>query len=200
MARARRWRWSRADAVALEGLSLAVLVLALALGVLAPLVAAVAGSPVTTQVLLDPALVQVGGLPAGVDVDDLTATVTVSAPGRGQAAAVALPTALGGLLVAGGAWLVHGMARSLRRGEPLTYDNARRLVVLALVVGIGGTTVQLAAVAASAAAVGGAEGNGPVVAGGSLSFLPLLAMLPLAALAEVFRRGARALEDVEGLV
>lgn len=146
--------------------------------------------------LLDPGAAGVTGLVPGAEVLDLTATVRVSDPGVGASLAQALPTVLGGLLVAAGAALMLRMARSLRLGEPLTVANARRLVALALLVGVGGMAVQLVSLLASS----GVDLEGPVVAGGTLSFLPLLAMLPLAALAEVFRRGARAVQDTQGLV
>lgn len=193
----RRWSWSRTDGRALEGLALAALLVAVAFAVVQPLVAVATGGPVTTQVLLDPDAAGVTGSVPGAEVLDLTATVRLSDPGVGASLALALPTVLGGLLVAAGAGLVLRMARSLRLGEPLTVANVRRLVALALLVGVGGMVVQLVSLAAS---VGAAGVGGPVVAGGTLSFLPLLAMLPLAALAEVFRRGARAVQDTQGLV
>lgn len=148
---------------------------------------------------MDDDAVDVADVPANQEVSDLTAAVTVADPSVEQAWTAAVPQLLDGLLVGTGAWLVLRMARTLRAGDPFTAANARRLTALALVVGVGGTASQIVHVA-STLAVLDIDPAGPYVAGGVLSFLPLLLMVAVAALAEVFRRGARMAQDVEGLV
>lgn len=202
-ARLSRWlwaaRWSRADSVLLEGLAMLAIVLAVALGVGLPLVAAATGQDVVVQALLGDDAVDVTDVPANQEISELTAAVTVAHPSPQQAWTAAVPQVLDGLLIGTGAWLILRLARTLRAGDPFTPANARRLTLLALVVGIGSTASQMLHIASTLAVLDIAPG-GPYVAGGVISFLPLLLMLALAALAEVFRRGARMAQDVEGLV
>ncbi|KOX23626.1 DUF2975 domain-containing protein [Nocardiopsis sp. NRRL B-16309] len=101
---------------------------------------------------------------------------------------------------------VHRMVRSLDRGEPFVTANVRRVFVIALTVVIGSMVVPMvAAVCENALRARALESDeiafSFVVFGeGGISPALLFTGFLLAALAEVFRRGARLRADVEGLV
>lgn len=119
-----------------------------------------------------------------------------------------LGQALPGLLIAAMtiavAWLLFQLLRSTQAGEPFTRENVRRINLTALIVGIGGTLAQVAqGFADNAIHTSGrlpdSSAASPVF---ELSFtpLPLVAMLVIALVGEVLRRGIELRDDVAGLV
>ncbi|RKS04581.1 DUF2975 family protein [Nocardiopsis sp. Huas11] len=102
--------------------------------------------------------------------------------------------------------MVYGMIRSLGRGEPFVTANVRRVYVIALTVLIGSMVVPMvAAVCENALRSRALESDEVafyfVVFGeDGISLALVLTGFLLAALAEVFRRGARLRADVDGLV
>jgi hypothetical protein len=157
--------------------------------------------PVTTE----PDLPQIGAgaVPEGDGLEiggPITANVYIVGPALRQRIAVIGPTVLGGLVTVGVLFLLYQLVRSLRQGDPFRRVNARRLLGIAALVGVGG----------QAAVVLDAWGHRlivthPIVApfveqDVRLSFVPLLAGLGVAVAAEVFRQGARMREDLAGTV
>lgn len=117
-----------------------------------------------------------------------------------------LTQAIPGLILVGMtisiAWLVFQLLRSTQAKEPFTRRNVRRVNLIALIVGIGGVLVQLAqSVADSAIQTSGRLPDPPVlIFEFSFTPVPLVAMLVIALVGEVLRRGVKLRDDVEGLV
>ena len=117
-----------------------------------------------------------------------------------------LTQALPELLVAGltiaVAWMLYQLLRSTQAREPFTRRNVRRINTIALVIGLGWILVQFAQGVADNAI----QTTGRLPDRGGLTFvftftpLPLVVMLVIALIGEVFRRGVQLRDDVEGLV
>jgi hypothetical protein len=117
-----------------------------------------------------------------------------------------LTQALPELLVAGltiaVAWMLFQLLRSTQAREPFTRRNVRRINAIALVIGLGWIVVQFAQGVADNAI----QTTGRLPDRGDLTFvftftpLPLVVMLVIALIGEVFRRGVELRDDVEGLV
>ncbi len=107
---------------------------------------------------------------------------------------------VGGLTALGVLGLLLQIVRSLQRDEVFARVNARRLGVLAVVLGVGGMAAQLLTAFGTVRVLDADFVPGKAIPVFGFSFLPLLAALGVAVLAEVFRQGAALREDVEGLV
>lgn len=189
-------RWSRIDQLFFEGLLYAVPGLVLVL-VAARVVRAWHGDPLEVT---GPLPASVAAPPEGV-TGPLSGTVVLSTPSTGDHVVALLPGLLGLVLAVTAAWLLLGIARGLRAGDPFTRANARRLSSLAVLVVVGGllmtTTQAISTEALMAAALPGAEDRPSVY---EVSLWPFPVAMFVFFLAEVFARGARLREDVEGLV
>jgi hypothetical protein len=188
-------RWTRTDQVFLEGVLWALPGLAL-LGVVADGVRAVRGQALEVSGSLPDDLVPSVDLVTG----PLTGTVVVPDPTTTQYGWALVPSVLLLVLAVVAAWLLLGVARSLRTGDPFTTANASRLRVLGVLLVVGGTFVPVVQSIAFEGVLDPLLPAGPRTWTLELSFLPLLAGLLVFFLAEVFARGARLREDVEGLV
>ena len=100
--------------------------------------------------------------------------------------------------------LLFRLLRSIQAAEPFTRGNVRRINAIALIVGLGGMLVQLTqGFADNAIHTSGrlpdSSAAAPVF---ELSFtpIPLVAMLVIALVGEVLRRGIELRDDVAGLV
>ena len=188
-------RWTRVDQVLLEGLLYAVPALGV-LAVGARLLHAARGDEIQVTGPLPGALVN----PAAGVLGPLSGTVVVREPGASDYGWDLLPLLLAVVVATVAAFLLLGIARGLRAGDPFTTANARRLTCLAVLVMVGGFFLQtmhdISREALLAAALPGQER--PWVA--ELSFWHIPVGVLVFFLAEVFRRGARLREDVEGLV
>lgn len=188
-------QWSRTDQVFLEGMLWALPGLAM-LQALLQVVRALRGDPLPVTGSLPDDLVTPTQLVSG----PFTGTVLVQDPSAAQYGWAVVPTVLLLVLAVVVARLLLGVARSLRAGDPFTTANARRLTTLAIVVIVGGTFLPIF----QAVAVEGVLD--PLLPGGPRSWTldlrlwPLLCGLLVFFLAEVFARGARLREDVEGLL
>lgn len=97
--------------------------------------------------------------------------------------------------------LLFLVVRSLKRGDPFTLANSRRLLGIAALVGIGGQAALWLHTWGRQLVI-----TDPAVAPYSIDspdwtdIRPLLVGLAVYVLADVFRRGTRMREDVEGLV
>ncbi len=92
------------------------------------------------------------------------------------------------------------IVRSLGRGDPFRSGNISLLVAMAALVGAGGQAAVFLAVWGRVSVLSQPTLEPYVVIDASINFLPVLAMGGILIAAEVFRRGRRLREDVEGLV
>ncbi|CAA9360050.1 MAG: hypothetical protein AVDCRST_MAG16-2981 [uncultured Frankineae bacterium] len=189
-------RWSRTDQLFLEGVLWTVPAIAL-LHVLVDLVRALRGDPLQASGAVPDALVRSAELITG----PLSGTVVVDDPTTAQYAWDLLPGLVVLVLAAVAARLLLGVVRTLRLGDPFTVANARRLTALAALVVVGGLLLPVLQGISHASVVE------PLVASdGSSTWVLEIELWPasvgvlIAFLAEVFSRGARLREDVEGLV
>lgn len=129
-----------------------------------------------------------------------TVTATVERPTAAQRVGLVGGTVLAGLTALGVLWLLLQIARTLHRGDVFAPLNARRLQLIAGLVGTGGIAAQLLHNSGRAAVLEAPSVREDVVGVFELSFLPLVAAFGIGIAAEVFRQGAALREDVEGLV
>lgn len=129
-----------------------------------------------------------------------TVTATVLRPSPAQRIGLVGGTVVAGLTALGVLWLLLQIARSLHRGDVFVPLNARRLQLIAALVGAGGMVAQLVHNVGRVAVLDAASVREEVVLVVELSFLPLVAAFGIGIAAEVFRQGAALREDVEGLV
>ena len=188
-------RWSRIDQVLLEGLLYAAPTLGL-LAVSVRVFHAVRGDALEVTGPLPDALAR----PAEGVIGPLSGTVTVQDPGAHVYALDLLPLLLALTVTTAAAVLLLGVARGLRAGDPFTTANARRLTSLAVLVMDGGGAVQWFNAISQDALLAAALPGQDRVAVFEISFWHLPAGSLVFFLAEVFARGARLREDVEGLV
>ena len=108
------------------------------------------------------------------------------------------------LSVAGGAWCLALVLRSIRAGQPFDRRNPGRLTGLAVAIVGGGLLAPIVGNVAANAVLGHLDLLGPdspfVMVIADLKFNPLLFAAIVMAFAEAFRRGGALHDDVEGLV
>jgi hypothetical protein len=183
------------DQVFLEGLLWALPGLAL-LQVLVHTVQALRGDALEADGFVPQELVA----PTEVVPGPLTGTVLISDPTAAQYGWNLLPMVLLLVLAGVATRLLLGVARSLRTGDPFTAANASRLHTLGILVIVGGSFLPVFQSIAHYGVLGpvltGEAGSGTL----DLQLWPFLTGMLIFFLAEVFRRGARLREDVEGLV
>lgn len=188
-------QWSRTDQLFLEGMLWALPGLAMLQAVL-QVVRALRGDPLAVTGSLPDDLVTPAQLVSG----PLTGTVLVQDPSAAQFGWALVPTVLLLVLAVVVARLLLGVARGLRSGDPFTTANARRLTTLAIIIIVGGTFLPIFQAIAFEGVLDPLLPGGPRSATLDLQFWPYLCGLLVFFLAEVFARGARLREDVEGLV
>ncbi|WP_017614311.1 DUF2975 domain-containing protein [Nocardiopsis salina] len=127
-------------------------------------------------------------------------------PGLGQRLLLAVPVLLWHALVLSVALTVRNVLLSLREGDPFVPVNVRRVYTLAVLAFLGSLLLPMIGVVCDLALRHGVVELGQAALFGfslnptSGPLAGLLASLVLAALAEVFRRGSRMRDDVDGLV
>lgn len=109
-------------------------------------------------------------------------------------------TVIGPLVAAVGLWLVLGIVRSTRTGQPFTQSNERRLWTLASVVAIGGTVASMAGDFARTFVLQRSELADFFAIEATLSFLPILAGITIGVLAGVWRIGVSMSHDLTGTI
>ena len=188
-------RWSRADQVFLEGL-LWVLPAVVLLDVVVRVVRALRGDPLRSTGELPGDLAD----PAEVVTGALSGTVLVEDPTTAQYVWGLVPVVVLLALAVAAARLLLGVVRSLRSGDPFTSANARRLSALAGLVIIGGIFHPFLQGIAHEAVLQPVSAEAAKGLSVDLHLWPAVAGILIGFLAEVFARGARLREDVEGLV
>ncbi|MEN3123702.1 DUF2975 domain-containing protein [Janibacter sp. LM] len=108
--------------------------------------------------------------------------------------------AAGPLLAAGSLLVVLKLVRSVRTGTPFTSANARRLRVLALLVGGGGTILAVTDELVRRWLLDGSAAAGIVGHDWHISFAPVLLGVLIGVVAEVWRAGVAMAEDLDGVV
>lgn len=107
---------------------------------------------------------------------------------------------LTGLLTVAVLALLLLIVRTLRRGDPFVPGNARRLYLIAALVGIGGEAAAALRAWGEAGVLAHAAVAPYVLQGTHIGLVPLAVGLGIAVTAEVFRQGAELRAEVEGLV
>ncbi|TCO13146.1 DUF2975 family protein [Kribbella steppae] len=196
-------RWSRTDALVLQGLLGIVFVVQAILGMVIPLLGVVG--------VLDLASsreVPVTGVaaPEFPDADGVqlsasgSAALTVDDPSFSQRVLLELPTIVGAVLILLGIYLLFRIARTLCLGDPFQPRNPLRLFGIAILIAVGSVAASLLQAVTTDQLVAGTPLADHVPFSVEFSLLPLLVALLVAALAEAFRIGVRLREDTEGLV
>jgi hypothetical protein len=201
----RKWlSWSGRDQGALEAVLGAALLIVVVFGLVLPAARVVGvgtGSSVRVVELEEPA--SVPELPAGAGVTLLgtsEAELSFFDPDARERFLLELPVLLVAALAALVIVLLLRIARTLREGDPFVPANARRLTVIALTVLAGAVLVPLSFAITTDLLQQDTAAEDVVAFSASLSALPILVGLLIAALAEFFRRGTKLREDTEGLV
>ncbi|WP_424863595.1 DUF2975 domain-containing protein [Streptomyces sp. MMS24-I29] len=197
--------WSRGDQRALElGCALALGLVGL-FGALLPLLGVVGVlDPITNRdVRLEgrapaPHVTPGGDGPSVIGTDQ--AELVFAHPAFGQRLLLALPEIVGSVLLIVILGLLLRMARSLRGGEEFTTRNVRRLHAIAVTVFLMSVLAPLLDAVTTGLLLRGTGSEDLVPFSVTYSFPYLLLALLIAAVAEVFRRGARLRADTEGLV
>jgi hypothetical protein len=99
-----------------------------------------------------------------------------------------------------GLWLLFRFVSSVRAGTPFTPENGRRLWILALVVGIGGTAVGIYSEWLDAWLISRSAAASAFSVQGFISFMPLFFGALLVVLAVAWGRGLALETETEGLV
>jgi hypothetical protein len=120
----------------------------------------------------------------------------------GERSIQAIPGLLGAAATIAIAFLLFQLLGTTQAGDPFIRPNVRRINTIALIVGIGGSLVQLAYGVADNAiyTTGRLPRPDTVILGMTLSLAPLVVMMAILLIGETFRRGVALRDDVEGLV
>jgi hypothetical protein len=129
-----------------------------------------------------------------------TGELTFRHPDLGERLLLTLPALLGALLALVVIVQLLRLVGTLRAGDPFVPDNARRLLTIALAIVSGAVLLPLSTAVTTDLLASGTPADRFASFTMSLSPLPFVIGLAVAALAEFFRRGAKLREDTEGLV
>jgi len=188
-------RWSRWDQGALEDL-LWILPLLAMVPPLAVGVSALRGQPLEARGAVPPELVTTSDTVTG----RLTGAVEIVDPTATQYGWALAPMLLFVVLALVASRLLLGVARGLRTGDPFTTANARRLTSLAVLLVLGGAFLPWFQAIAHEGVLDPLLPGGPRNPVREVQLWSSITGMLVLFLAEVFARGARLREDVEGLV
>ncbi|MBY8874180.1 DUF2975 domain-containing protein [Micromonospora sp. PLK6-60] len=141
----------------------------------------------------------VTGLPP-VELATPTMVLSILEPGWPDRLRLAGPDLAAQALILAVLWLLRRIVRTMPAAEVFTAVNARRIVLIGLLVAVGGSAVQLLGYAADKAVIARSAAAGVVDVAFSFSVAPLAIGAIVLLLAEVFRQGVRLRADVDGLV
>lgn len=132
--------------------------------------------------------------------DEVLATLTLLEPDTGQRIIWIVWQVTPPLVALAGTWLVLGIVRSARRGDPFVAANERRLWSLASVVAVGGMVASLVGGMAETFLLQRSAAADRVDIAFTLSFLPIVIGVGIAVLASVWHVGIELRDDVDGMV
>lgn len=171
------------------------------------------GAPPSVGVTLDAEAVRILTEPELPTLEDTVTTgpaleflipsrtrVVVWKPNARQRVGFAGVPMLAGLLTLAVIALLLRVTRTLREGDPFIAINARRLYMIAALVGIGGQVTAFLSAWVRLDVLHHPNVAPYVIRDADMTFVPLIAGLGVAVAAEVFRQGARLRDEVEGLV
>jgi len=216
-------RSGKFTATALEGLLVAAIVLVVVFGVLRPAVGPAGlglgrgptfGVTPEVNVTLDADAVNITTDPQLPTLDGRTVAVgdglefliptgtkvAVQIPDLRQRLAFGATPLFGGLLSIAVLVLLLLITRTLRHGDPFVASNARRLYIIAALVGIGGQATVLLTNWGQLGVLHHPDVAPYVITEVSTTFVPLIAGFGIAVAAEIFRQGTRLRAELEGLV
>lgn len=142
-------------------------------------------------------------LPRGATHDgEATVKMLLSDATLGERLMQALPELLTAGMTIAVAWMLFQLLRTTQAKDPFTRRNVGRINTIALVIGIGGVLVQFVQGIADFAiqTMGRLPDRSDLTYVFTFTPLPLVVMLVIALIGEVFRRGVQLRDDVEGLV
>jgi DUF2975 family protein len=168
-------------------------------GVVEPLADWATGAPLTPQV---ESAVTVPPLDAaGVGYGTASYAVDAADPSAGERLLALLPGILMAGLVVLSCWCIVLLLRTVASGDPFDPLNVTRLRVVAGALVVGAPVVYLLQVVSDAVVLGNLDLGGlDVPFTLDLPWVPMLAGLVVAMLAEAFKTGSRLRADVDGLV
>ena len=167
--------------------------------VVGPLTEWASGEPLTAEVLSAVTVPQLDA--TGVDYGPASYDVVLADPSAGQRLLALAPGVLATLLVLLACWCLVLVLRTVAAGDPFEPLNVTRLRVVAAVLVIGWPVVFFLQMAVQGALLGSLDLGGLDVSFGlDLPWVPVLAGMVIAMLAEAFKAGSRLRDDVDGLV
>ena len=177
----------------------AVALAALLAGVVEPLADWVTGGPLSPRV---ESAVTVPPLDAaGVGYGSASYTVDAVDPGAGARLLALLPGLLLSVLVVLSCWCIVLLLRTVASGDPFDPVNVTRLRVIAGALVVGAPVAHLLQLVSDAVVLGGLDLGGlDLTFTLDIPWLPMVAGLVVAMLAEAFKAGSRLRADVDGLV
>ena len=189
-------RFDRWGLVVLLG---AVALGAILAGVVEPVADWVTGAPLTP--LAESAVIVPPLEAAGVGYGQATYAVDAADPSAGQRLLALLPGLLLAVLVVLACWCIVLLLRTVASGDPFDPLNVTRLRVVAGALVLGAPVAYVLQVFSDAMVLGGLDVTGlDTTFTLEIPWLPMLAGLVVAMLAEAFKTGSRLRDDVDGLV
>ncbi|MFL6079024.1 MAG: DUF2975 domain-containing protein [Ornithinibacter sp.] len=189
-------RFDRWGLVVLLG---AVALGAILAGVVEPLAGWATGAPLTPQVV---SAVTVPPLDAaGVGYGEAAYAVDAVDPGAAQRLVALVPGILLAVLVVLSCWCIVLLLRTVASGDPFDPANVTRLRIIAGALVVGAPVGYLLQLVSDAVVLGGLDLGGlDLTFTLDIPWLPMVAGLVVAMLAEAFKAGSRLRDDVDGLV
>ena len=198
-----RLEFSRVDDLIVRVILVVTMVASGCVGLVAPLFSWAADRPINATFArnIDAAA---DHLPTGVGAQNpVEIDVAVNDPSAAERVVDALPNLLIAAIIFIVCLFVLRLQNDLRRGEPFSAANVRRVRNIAALVGIGASVVSFFDAVSNAQLLINRLPANPEMDAVFIMSVPLpwlLAMLLLLIVAEVFRRGTELRDDVEGLV
>lgn len=194
-----RWAFTRADRIGLTAVLFVVNGFAIFGWVIAPILDWLRGDPVWTPFISRVTVPALDG--AGVAYSVATYDIRVVGPTTGQRLFGLAAGVLWAALLVAGSLIVARLMRSIAEGNAFDRSNIARLRWLAVLL-LGGVPVAFVVdLFARGALITGTELGGlPPTASISIPWLPIVAGLVVALIAQAFLAGAALRDDVDGLV
>ena len=168
-------------------------------GVVEPVADWVTGAPLTP--IVETAVTVPPLESAGIGYGEASYAVDAVDPSVGQRLLALLPGTLAALLVVLSCWCIVLLLRTVAAGDPFDPLNVTRLRVVAGALVLGAPVVYFLQVVSDGLVLGGLDlGDLDPSYTLEIPWVPLLAGMVVAMLAEAFKAGSRLRDDVDGLV